>query len=84
MKNIHFDVNLSVEDRISVEEILFVEVKAFVIFSIVGESVFRRSRNDDSLDGEKCVWSFGSSLSCKEEEFRTARLSIIATEEVVD
>ena len=47
-------------------------MKSFVSFSIVGESVFRRSRKDDSLDGELTVWSVGSSLSCKEGEFEKA------------
>ena len=65
-------------------EILSVEVKDFVIFSIFGESVVRRSRNDVSLDGEICVWSVGSSLSCKEGEFRKIGLLIKAIEEVFD
>ena len=72
MRNIHVDVGLSVEEILSVDWILSVEVKVFVIFSIFGEFVLRRSRNDDSLDGEICVWSVGSSLSCKEGEFRKA------------
>ena len=59
-------MNLLVEEIISVDGILSIEVKAFVIFSMVGESVLRISRNEDSLDGENCVWSVGSSLSCKE------------------
>ena len=58
---------LFVEEIISVEvilyvEVLLVEVNIFVSFSIVGESVFRRSRNDDSLDGEFTVWNVGSYL----------------------
>ena len=55
-----------------------------MIFSILGESVFRISRKDVSLDGEISVRSVGSSLSSKEGEFRNARLSIIATKEVFD
>ena len=48
---------------------------------MVGESVLRRSRNEDSLDGDLSVWSVGSSLICKEGEFWKARFSIIAIEE---
>ena len=46
--------------------------------------MFRRSRKDVSLDGEISVWSVGSSLSCKEGEFRKFGLSIKAIEEVFD
>ena len=55
-----------------------------MIFLILGAYVFKRSRKDVSLDGEISVWSIGSSLSCKEGEFRKFGLSIKSIVEMFD
>ena len=44
--------DLSVDETISVGLILSVEVNLFLIFSKLGESLLRRSRNEYSLNGD--------------------------------